>query len=238
MAVPEPTPYVVAGSRPWNRTAFEHWVLDRPDSERWAFAASRDELDALLESLDPRAVFFLHWSWIVPTATTTRWECVCFHMTDVPYGRGGSPLQNLIVRGHTETVLSALRMTDEVDAGPVYAKRPLSLAGTAEEVYARATELSLAMAADLVADPVDPVDPVPQVGEPVRFDRRTPDQSELPGGLSLDGVVDHVRMLDADGYPRAFVRHDGLRLELRGAVRYADRVEARVVITLDDRSDG
>ncbi len=27
-----------------------------------------------------------------------KFECVCFHMTDVPYGRGGSPLQNLIIR--------------------------------------------------------------------------------------------------------------------------------------------
>lgn len=233
MVVTDPTPYVVAGSRPWNRPAFERWVVDRPESERWAFAGTREELAPLLEALDPRLVFFLHWSWIVPAETTSRWECVCFHMTDVPFGRGGSPLQNLVVRGHRDTVLSALRMTDEVDAGPVYAKRPLSLAGTAEEVYARATELSLAMAADLVAEPVEPV---AQVGAPVRFERRTPDQSELPAGLTLDGVVDHVRMLDADGYPRAFLLHDGLRLELRGAVRYADRVEARVVITQDERS--
>ncbi len=37
------------------------------------------------------------------------------HMTDVPYGRGGSPLQNLIARGHTSTKLTAMRMTAEVD---------------------------------------------------------------------------------------------------------------------------
>jgi len=37
-------------------------------------------------------------------------------MTDVPYGRGGSPLQNLIVRGHTETKLTALRCVRDLDA--------------------------------------------------------------------------------------------------------------------------
>jgi hypothetical protein len=41
-------------------------------------------------------------------------------------------------------------------------------------------------------------------------------------------------MLDADGYPRAFLRHGPLRLELRGATRYADRVEATVTITVEE----
>ena len=56
-----------------------------------------------------------------------RFECVCFHMADVPYGRGGSPLQNLIARGHRETKLTALRMVEDFDAGPVYSKMPLCL---------------------------------------------------------------------------------------------------------------
>ena len=41
-------------------------------------------------------------------------------MTDLPFGRGGSPLQNLIVRGYKETMLSAIKCVGEVDAGPIY----------------------------------------------------------------------------------------------------------------------
>ncbi len=227
MAVTELPAYVVAGSRPWNRAAFEHFAAER-DGERWAFVAQATELVSTLEELDPRFVFFLHWSWMVPPAVTERWECVCFHMTDVPYGRGGSPLQNLILRGHTDTVLTALRMTDEIDAGPVYLKCPLSLSGTAEAIYLRATELSLHLAAEIAGATLAPV---PQEGVPTHFTRRTPAESALPGDATLDEVVDFIRMLDADGYPRAFVDHGELRVELRAATRYADRVEARVVIT-------
>lgn len=32
-----------------------------------------------------------------------------FHMTNFPYGRGGSPLQNLMKRGHHTTTITALR---------------------------------------------------------------------------------------------------------------------------------
>ncbi len=57
------------------------------------------EVSKLLE-FSPRYIFFPHWSWIIPKEIYEKFECVIFHMTDLPFGRGGSPLQNLIVRGH------------------------------------------------------------------------------------------------------------------------------------------
>ena len=219
--------YVVVGCKPWNRRTYEQSIRTLPGD--WHFVSTKEELEiGLLRELRPRYVFFLHWSWRVPTDILTEFECICFHMTDVPYGRGGSPLQNLILRGHTDTVLTALRMTDEIDAGPVYLKCPLSLSGTAEAIYLRATELSLHLAAEIAGATLAPV---PQEGAPTHFTRRTPAESALPGDATLDEVVDFIRMLDADGYPRAFVDHGELRVELRAATRYADRVEARVVIT-------
>ena len=40
----------------------------------------------------PDYVLFPHWSYIIPKNITDNFECVVFHMTDLPYGRGGSPL--------------------------------------------------------------------------------------------------------------------------------------------------
>jgi methionyl-tRNA formyltransferase len=44
-------------------------------------------------------------------------------MTDLPFGRGGSPLQNLISRKIYNTKLSAIRVVKELDAGPVFLKK-------------------------------------------------------------------------------------------------------------------
>ena len=49
-----------------------------------------------------------------------RYDCVIFHMTDLPYGRGGSPLQNLIIRGYKKTNVVSNKCVGEVDAGPIY----------------------------------------------------------------------------------------------------------------------
>lgn len=219
--------YVVAGTRSWSRRVFEERLAPLPG--RWHFAARPGELGAArLAELGPRYVFLLHWSERVPEAIYGRYECIGFHMADLPFGRGGSPLQNLIARGHTATVLSALRLVGELDAGPVYLKEPLSLAGTAEHVLIRATELASAMIGRIIRERPAPR---PQEGEAVVFRRRKPADSRIGRFDSLDALYDHIRMLDGEGYPPAFLEHEGLRLELRRAARYEGRIVCDVTIT-------
>lgn len=219
--------YVVCGCRPWNRRVFDDSITSLAGN--WTFLADRDELTAdKLAEIKPRYVFFMHWSWIVPDEIHTQYECVCFHMTDVPYGRGGSPLQNLIARGHQETQLTALQMCDELDAGPVYLKRPLSLLGNAEEIYLRAAEVSAEMIAAMIAD--EPT-PEAQSGDPVIFRRRTPAESRIEHSQSLAQLYDHIRMLDAEQYPHAFLEHYGFRYRFRRATLRDGHLVADVVIT-------
>ncbi|NEX17699.1 MAG: methionyl-tRNA formyltransferase [Halochromatium sp.] len=157
-----------------------------------------------LREIAPRTVFFPHWSYLIPATIHEGWECVIFHMTDLPYGRGGSPLQNLIQRGHRETMLTALRCVAELDAGPVYLKRPLCLEGSASEIFLRAASLIETMIETIIRE--DP-EPQPQQGEPVIFQRRKPADSDLSQApiQSLNDFFDFIRMLDAEGYPRAFL---------------------------------
>lgn len=220
------TSYLVAGSRPWNRPIFDRLLRSQPGS--WHFVGTRAELTDALEEGDWRFVFFLHWSWKVPDADVERFECVNFHMTDLPFGRGGSPLQNLLASGHDHTRLSALRMTSELDAGPIYAKRDLCLRGTAEEIYVRATEIAAEMIIDIVAS--EPT-PTPQTGEVVDFERRTPADSALPTDVSLTALHDFIRMLDAEGYPHAHLDYGGYRFRFTRSALYGGRLRADVEIT-------
>jgi methionyl-tRNA formyltransferase len=219
--------YVVAGAKPWNRRVFDEVIAGYPGT--WHFVSQPDELSPeKVSSLAPRYIFFLHWSWRVPLEIVNNYECVCFHMTDVPYGRGGSPLQNLIVRGHRHTKLTALRMAEDFDAGPVYLKEDLCLEGNAEEVYIRASYLSAQMIRHIIEE--QPV-PQPQVGEAVIFKRRKPHESRIPELPSLQALHDFIRMLDAEGYPWAFLEHAGFRYEFSRAALYDGRIIADVKIT-------
>ena len=216
--------YVIATIKPWNVAAFERRRPELPGE--WHLITEKSDLTADgLGAIAPRYVFFPHWSWLVPEEITQGFECVCFHMTDVSFGRGGSPLQNLIVRGHQETQISALRMVPELDAGPVYLKRPLSLEGSAGEIFERFADIVFGMIADIVSGEPEPR---PQEGEATHFERRTPGQSELPEDARIEELYDHIRMLDAETYPRAYLERGSIRMEFSGAALYGDRLEARV----------
>lgn len=186
------------------------------------------ELDPVaLAGFGPRYIFFPHWSWKIPANIYEGFESVIFHMTDLPFGRGGSPLQNLIVRGIRETQLSAIRCVADFDAGAVYMKRPLSLFGTAEEILLRASELTGEIIECLVREQPTPQ---PQVGEPTFFNRRTQQDGNLAELDELEKVFDHIRMLDADNYPPAFLETAHFKLEFSRASLKPDAVVADVKI--------
>jgi methionyl-tRNA formyltransferase len=149
-------------------------------------------------------------------------------MTDVPFGRGGSPLQNLLARGIRHTRLSALRMSAEIDAGPVYCKKDLCLEGGAEEIYLRANLTAAELIRSIITRQMEPQ---PQTGEIVVFPRRRPAESRIPQVGGLGELHDFIRMLDADGYPHAFLEHGGLRYQFRRSSLYDGRIHADVIIT-------
>lgn len=215
---------IVAGRRASNKVLFDAWTKE--PTRRWLFAGSEEELLVLLDN-EPNVskVFFLHWSRKVPDSITRNYECINFHMTDLPYGRGGSPLQNLILAGHDWTKVSAFRMNENLDGGPVYLKRDLNLSGSAEEILTRCTIMSLEMVNQIVRDDIRPI---PQSGEVVKFQRRTPEQSELPTGGSAQQLYDFIRMLDAEGYPRAFLRRGNQVLVFRNAKLVNGRLTSEV----------
>jgi methionyl-tRNA formyltransferase len=223
------SPAIVIATPHERNDLLERHVRKRLPGYRVVRFRAREDLSlTALEQVRPSFVFFPHWSWLIPHEIYSSFECVIFHMTDLPYGRGGSPLQNLIVRGHDETMLAALQCVKDLDAGPVYMKRHLSLSGTAEEILSRASEVMEEMIADIV---LTRPEPVPQQGEVVLFKRRTPKEGDLSGLIELPRVYDHIRMLEAEGYPPAFLETDHLHIDFRQAHLTDGAVEATVRIT-------
>jgi methionyl-tRNA formyltransferase len=215
--------YIVAAKGEWNVKYYEQYT--KKQKGIWYFVKTPDELNNLLEIITPRYIFFPHWSWIVSDEIVEEYECICFHMTDLPFGRGGSPLQNLIVRGYEDTMLTALRMGKGVDAGPIYYKKPLSLDGSAHDIYKRAGRLCWDMISNFIKENPNSV---AQEGTITNFKRRTPEQSQIPEGLSSEDVYNYIRMLDAPGYPKAFLETNDYRLEFDSS-DYADgRLSAKV----------
>lgn len=224
-------PYIIATSRPWYTDL--PMRLSELTKNEFVLISEKNGLSLdKLRSIAPRYIFLPHWSYKVPKEVYENFECVIFHMTDVPFGRGGSPLQNLIARGIYETKITALKCAGDIDAGPVYSKKTFSLYGTAEEIYLRAAKIVEDMIIDIVNNEPAPIE---QNGEVVYFERRKPEEGDISKLTTIEQVFDYIRMLDADGYPKAFLETEYFKLEFqRPALKYG-KVVADVIITQKQR---
>ena len=95
--------FIVATIKPWNIENYKKYFSKR---KNFHLIDQQDDLVlSKIKTINPRYIFFPHWSWIIREEIWRNYECVVFHMTDLPFGRGGSPLQNLLSRGIYKTKL-------------------------------------------------------------------------------------------------------------------------------------
>ena len=221
--------YIIATIKDWNIDQYNKSTYKK--SKNWFLVTDTKKLTfGYVKSIKPKYIFFPHWSKKVDTKIVNNYECVCFHETDLPYGRGGSPIQNLILRNQKKTIITALKMTDKIDAGPIYLKKQLKLNGSAQQIYERASKKVYKMISIIVKKKIMPI---AQKGNVVRFNRRKPKQSILSKKTkSLSELYNHIRMLDAKSYPTAFIKYGNLRIEFKKAKINKKTLNASVSIKI------
>ena len=156
-----------------------------------------------IKKINPSIIFFPDWSWKVPEKIVQNFKCVCFHESPLPKFRGGSPLQNQIIRGKTKTKTTAFVMNEEIDAGNIILQKDLSLKGSIQEIYSRMYKNDYSLILKIIKGQYKERK---QSGKPSSYKRRTPKQSELKN-LNTSKLYLHnfIRML-SDPYPNAFIK--------------------------------
>jgi len=185
-----------------------------------------------LVQYNPEYVFFPHWSYIISKEIYENFNCIIFHMTDLPFGRGGSPLQNLLERKIYITKISAIKCTHGLDTGDIYLQRDFDISfGNAEDIYLRAAEITSEMIDEIIM--TNPK-PKPQSGTVVSFKRRDASQSNIFSLNDLESVYNYIRMLDAPGYPRAFIKNNSIKYEFYNVNKINNTLQAQVEIKLEN----
>jgi len=206
---------VIATIKEWNIS--QYFNLKERYKERYIFhlITNKDELtESYIKEINPKYIFFPHWSWIIPRKLYENYECVVFHMTDLPYGRGGSPFQNLIMNKVYDTKISALKVDGGLDTGDIYLKENFNISiGSAEENFIKLAKIIFEKMIPIFLN--HNLIPEKQFGEVVEFKRRQESDSDLLtlNEKSLNKLYDFIRMLDGEGYPKAFIKLDNIKIE-------------------------
>lgn len=174
--------------------------------------------EKFLDEIKPDYIFFPHWSWIIPESIYQKYECIVFHTADLPYGRGGSPIQNLIIRGIYKTKISAIKVVKEIDSGDIYLKESINLEkGNLDKLlYNISKKIFNKMIPQFLENKILPYK---QKGEILKFKRKKTEESNFYKYLSENkvkekNIYDFIRMVDGEGYPKAYLEIGEYRIEL------------------------
>jgi len=162
--------------------------------------------------------FFLGCGQIVPPERLALHDHnLVVHESDLPKGRGWSPMTWKVLEGATDYVVSLIEAVDEVDAGPIFAQTRVELQGTelVDELRALQAAATFQLCRSFVSGyPATAKEPMEQTGEATYYARRTPADSEIDPELSIAEQFDLLRVVDEDRYP-AFFEWRGRRYRLR-----------------------
>ena len=133
------------------------------------------------------------------------------HESDLPKGRGFSPLTWQILEGINEIPICLLEAVNEVDAGNIIYKDKLVLDGSELLNKLRhAQGLKTIELCSRFLNEEAPISGVPQSGNSSNYSRRTPEDSKLDISKTIDEQFQLLRVVDNDKYP-AFFEKDNYR---------------------------
>jgi len=180
-----------------------------------------------LKKINPKYIFFPHWRHKIEKNIFKKYLCIGFHSTPLPYGRGGSPIQNMIMRGFKKTKICAIQITENIDAGPVYLKKNMSLKGAGETIMYRMNSTILKMIQIFL---MKKIYPKKQIGKVTFFKRRKAKQSKILFNSSLSKIYDQIRMLDIDGYPNAYFESKKYKVTFKVANFIGNKIRCSALI--------
>ena len=177
--------------------------------------------------INPDYIMFPHWSFIVPEDIFQNYKCICFHSAPLPFGRGGSPIQNMMIKGFQETEVCSLLMEKELDVGPVYLRTKVKLSGTLDEILVR---IYNAIAKQIKVFKSKELSPKKQEGMPHQFKRLTIKDNFINFDKDLNGIFDQIRMLDSSLYPNPFAQSGNFMMDFSKAELKNGYINANVKI--------
>jgi methionyl-tRNA formyltransferase len=207
--------YVICAHRDWGIRLFKEKISSLP--YHFDLISNKNELNINhLKKNKPDMIFFLDWSWIVKEDIFTQYKCVVFHSSPLPKFRGGSPIQNQIVRGIKQSKLTAFYMSKGIDTGDILLQKNLNLDGHLRDILKRISDLIYTMIKEIIKGKYAIRK---QKGKVSYFKRRKPEESELKKhafNKPLTFIYNFIRMLE-DPYPNAFIRLGDKKIILKEA---------------------
>jgi methionyl-tRNA formyltransferase len=153
-----------------------------------------------------KVVFILSYFKIIPEKfLDEHTHNLVVHESDLPEGKGWSPLSWQILEGKNRIPISLFEAAKDVDAGDIYLKDEIVLNGDElnEEIHALQSKKTIEMCLSFLEN-YNNLKSQQQQGEETFYDRRRPADSELDIEKSIKEQFNLMRIASNEEYPLFF----------------------------------
>jgi len=156
--------------------------------------------------------FILGYTEKVPDTALSKFTYnLVVHESDLPEGKGGSPLSWQILEGKTNIVFSLINAEKLIDSGDIWIKKNVKLNGM--ELCNEWREIQINKTVELCLEFLlnyNIIQPKKQKGESTYYPFRKKEDSELDINKTIDEQFNLLRIVDNDFYPAFFIK-DGVK---------------------------
>ena len=208
---------VCVGYRKWALEIYERLKIFYGTSHDIVIFDKDNYSETSLTQENPDMVLFYGWSWKISPSIIEKYMCLMLHPSPLPKYRGGSPIQNQIINGETQSAVTIIEMTDKLDAGDILAQESISLDGNIKEILKRLTRVGTRLTKRIVSGNI--AKRKQDETEATFYNRRKEKDNEITVSeiLSQDSqyLYNKIRML-GDPYPYAYIKTvDGKKLLIK-----------------------
>jgi methionyl-tRNA formyltransferase len=165
------------GYRDWALNIYDKIAQNYSDGDVNIIASHDEYSDSFVISCNPDLILFYGWSWMISKDIISKYKCIMLHPSKLPKYRGGSPIQNQIIRGEKDSAVTLFLMNEKVDAGPIIFQKSMSLSGSINDIFNRIVELGYQGTMQFLNNPINGIKQVEE--DATYFERRTKEQSEI-----------------------------------------------------------
>jgi methionyl-tRNA formyltransferase len=178
---------------------------------------SDPEVNSLYAETEPDVCICCGWTQIIPESTleAPMWGTVGLHLSPLPEGRGGAPVNWQIIHGHESVTATLFRFVPEVDHGDILGQTSVRLESRDDisTMYPKLTEVSIQLVHEFLTDL--------SAGTITRTSQSYDDATYYPQRKPQDGLIDWDRSPEfqwnwiraqTHPYPGAFTFYNGQKL--------------------------
>ena len=194
----------------------------------------------IVQSDKPDYIFFFHWSKYISQEIFENYNCISFHTSNLPNGRGGTPIQNQILDGIIKTKVNAIKTCQEIDAGDIFCSEEITLQGSLYDIWHIISNVSFLMIKKIINTSLTSIrqtdlirmTPIYQTDlTRTLYKRNNNNVIPFDTEKNIEGIYRFIQMMDAEKYKNSYIDIGNFRLSFSRAGIKNDNIIADVLIT-------